>query len=318
MSYWTSMNDRVEAYLSSRRSLGYELRIEGEELERFARFADTRGHHSALTVELALAWANSSQKGSAIYRARRLEIVRCLAKHCVLFEPETEIPAPGLLGPAHRRVTPHIYSEDEIADLLTAAGHLPPKDGLRPRTIQCFLGLLASTGLRVNEALHLTRKNIDFTAGVLTVWETKFRKSRHVPLHVSTIEALNVYALLRDRRIPYPQTPFFFLNDDGQPLQYRQVRHAFDQLRRLLGWKNHGARRPRLYDLRHTFACHRLQLWYEQGIDVDWALPFLSTYLGHGKVTDTYWYLTGTPSLMAVVSARFERMVSADKEVAHE
>ena len=199
MSYWSSMNDRVEAYLGTRRNLGYELRIEGEELERFARFAETKGHRPALTAELALAWANASQKSSATYSARRLEIVRCLAKYWVLFEPETEIPAPGLLGSAYRRITPHIYSETELADLLTAAGHPSPKYGLRPRTIQCFLGLLASTGLRVSEALHLTRKNIDFTTGVLTVWETKFRKSRHVPLHHSIVEALNEYALLRDR-----------------------------------------------------------------------------------------------------------------------
>lgn len=318
MSYWTSMHDRVEAYLSTRRSLGYELRVEGGELERFACFAETRGHHSALTVELALAWANASQKGSALYRARRLEIVRCLAKYCALFEPETEIPASGLLGPAHRRVTPHIYSEAEIANLLEAAGHLAPKNTLRPRTIRCFLGLLASTGLRVSEALHLTRNDVDLASGVLTVWKTKFRKSRHVPLHYTTVDALNDYALSRDRCVPCPQTPCFFLNDDGLPFRYRHARYAFDQLRRQLGWETQGTRRPRLYDLRHTFACHRLQLWYEEGVDVDWALPFLSTYLGHGKVTDTYWYLTGTPSLMAVVSARFERVASAGQEVAHE
>lgn len=318
MSYWTSMNDRVEAYLNTRRGLGYKLRIEGEELERFALFAETRGHHSALTAELALTWANASQKGTSISRARRLEVVRCLAKYCVLFEPETEIPAPGLLGPAHRRVKPHIYSETEIADLLAAAAHLPPKGGLRPQTMQCFLGLLASTGLRVREALHLTRKNIDFIAGVLTVWKTKFRKSRHVPLHSTTLEALNEYALLRDRCVPYPQTPYFFINDGGQPFQYRHARYAFDQLRRQLGWETPGVRKPRLYDLRHTFACRRLQLWYEEGVDVDWALPFLSTYLGHGKVTDTYWYLTGTPSLMAIVSARFERAASASEEVVYE
>ena len=317
MSYWMSMHDRVEDYLDIRRSLGYALRVEGEELNRFARFAKARGHKSALTVEPALAWANASQKASPLYRARRLEMVRCLAKYCVLFEPETEIPTPGLLGPAHRRVTPHIYSEQEIADLLAAAGHLAPQDGLRPLTMRCFLGLLASTGLRVSEALRLTRNDINFTDGVLTVWETKFRKSRHVPLHDTAVEALNEYADLRDRRVPYSQTPHFFLTDDGQPFGYRQARYAFDQLRRQLGWESCDGRRPRLYDLRHTFACRRLQVWYEEGVDVDWALPFLATYLGHGKVTDTYWYLTGIPSLMAIVSARFERLVCAGQEVAH-
>lgn len=318
MSYWKSMHDRVEAYLDTRRSMGYALRVEGEELKRFSRFAEARGHRSPLTVDLALAWANASQRGSAVYRARRLEIVRGLAKYCVLFEPETEIPAPALLGPAHRRVTPHIYSEQEIKDLLATAGELAPHDGLRPVTMQCFMGLLASTGLRVCEALRLARKDVSFTDAVLTVWETKFRKSRHVPLHDTTVKALAEYACFRDRRVPYPQTTSFFLTDDGQPLRYRQAHYAFQQLRRRLGWERLDGRRPRLYDLRHTFACRRLQLWYEEGVDVDWALPFLATYLGHGKVTDTYWYLTGTPSLMAIVSARFERLAGVNQEVPHE
>jgi len=318
MSHWINMHDRVEAYLDTRRSLGYALRVEGEQLQSFARFAETRGHRSALTVDLALAWANASRRGSALYRARRLEIVRSLARYCILFEPETEIPDPRLLGPAHRRVTPHVYSEEEVADLMAAAGHLAPKDGLRPLTMRCFLGLLSSTGLRVCEALRLTRNDINFTDGVLTVWETKFRKSRHVPVHHTTVEALKEYAHLRDRRVPYFQTQRFFLMDDGQPFQYRQARHAFDQLRRQLGWGSRNGRRPRLYDLRHTFACRRMQLWYEEGVDVDWAMPLLATYLGHGKVTDTYWYLTGTPSLLAVISARFERLALASKEVAHE
>ena len=318
MSFWISMHDRVEAYLDIRRSLGYALRVEGEELKRFARFAETQGHKSALTLDLALAWANASQKASPVYRARRLEIVRSLAKYCVLFEPETEIPPPGLLGSAHRRVTPHIYSQQELSDLLITAEHLAPQDGLRPLTMKCFLGLLASTGLRVSEALRLTRKDVNFTDGVLTVWETKFHKSRHVPLHHTAVEALNEYAHFRDLRVPYSQTSCFFLLDDGQPFRYRQARSAFDQIRSQLGWESRHGRRPRLYDLRHTFACRRLQLWYEEGVNVDWALPYLATYLGHGKVTDTFWYLTGVPSLMAIVSARFERLACTGQEVRHE
>jgi len=311
MSYWISMHDRVEAYLDTRRSFGYALRVEGEQLKNFARFAERHGHRSALTVELALAWANASRRCSAFSRARRLEIVRSLARYCILFEPETEIPATGLLGPAHRRVTPHIYSDQEVTDLLAEAGQLAPKDGLRPLTMRCFLGLLASTGLRVCEALRLARNHIDFTNDVLTVRETKFRKSRHVPLHHTTVKALKEYAYLRDCRVPYPQVLNFFLMDDGQPFRYWQARYAFDQLRQQLGWESQNGRKPRMYDLRHTFACRRLQRWYEEGVDVNWAMPFLSTYLGHGKVTDTYWYLTATPSLMAIISTRFERLAFA-------
>lgn len=317
MSYWANMHDRVEAYLNARRSLGYKLKVEGQELARFARFAENRRHQQPLTVGLAIAWANSSRRGSALYGARRLEIIRGLAKYCFLFEPETEVPLPGLLGPAHRRVTPYIYAKQEIDDLLAAAAHLAPTDGLRPITMRCFLGLLAATGMRVSEALHLSRADVDFQRAVLTVRETKFRKSRYVPLHPTAVEALNEYTHLRDRHFPLVQCTAFFLDDGGRELQYRQALHAFQVLRKQLGWKSREGRYPRLYDLRHTFACRRLLACYKDGSDVGATLPLLSTYLGHGKVTDTYWYLTGIPALMAIAGERFERLAQSREEVNH-
>jgi integrase len=311
------MRDRVEAYLAARRRLGYLLHIEGQELHRFAHFAEERGHRGPVTIDLALDWANASKRGSPLYRARRLEMVRRLAKYCALFEPDTEIPATRLLGPAHRRVTPHIYTEPELEQLLAAAAELTPHNGLRPATMRCLLGLLASTGLRISEALHLSRMDVDLVRGVLTVRETKFRKSRHVPLHPSTTNALAEYARFRDRRLPLARATAFFLTDGGQPLAYRHARYAFQRLRRRLGWENRAGRPPRLYDLRHTFACRRLLAWYEEGVDVNWALPLLSTYLGHGRVTDTYWYLTAIPALMAIAGERFERLAVSDEEESH-
>ena len=306
MSRWPTMQARVEAYLDSRRRLGYELRIEGEQLQRFAHFADALSHHGVITIALALAWACASDRSGPIGRARRLQGVRALAKFCVPFEPETQVPPARLLGPSHRRLTPHIYTEGQLTQLLNAAGELAPAQGLRPATMGCLLGLLAATGLRVGEALHLQRTDVDLEQGLLCVRQTKFRKSRFVPLHHTTRDALAAYAEQRDQHLPLPRAPAFFLCDNGHAFNAEQARYAFQCLRARLGWDSVPGRRPRLYDLRHTFACRRLLAWYQAGIDVNAAMPLLATYLGHTKVTDTYWYLTAIPALMAIVSERFD------------
>lgn len=308
MNKWSSMQQRVESYLKARRSVGYILHIEGAQLLRFARFADQRGHQGHISLDLAVAWAINSRKSHKLGRARRLEVVRSLARYCVMFEPETEIPPPHLLGPAHRRLTPHIYSNQEIAQLLDVANDLRPKQGLRPVTMHYLLGLLAATGLRISEALRLNRNDVDLQQEVLQVRKTKFRKSRYVPLHPITCDALSNYASFRDQRLPVVQNSSFFLLDNGCAFQYRQALYSFHQIREQLVWDTCPCgRNPRLYDLRHTFACRRLLAWYEEGVDIDQMMPLLSTYLGHAKVSDTYWYLTGVPELMAIVAARFEQ-----------
>ncbi len=307
MNKWTSMQERVTSYLRARRSVGYSLNVEGAQLQRFACFADQRRHQGHITLNLAVAWANSSQKSHQIGRARRLEVVRSLARYCAIFEPETEIPPLHFLGPAHRRLTPHIYNDREIAQLLDMADGLRPKQGLRPATMQCLLGLLASTGLRISEALRLSRNDVDLHQGILLVRKTKFRKSRYVPMHPMVCDAILNYADFRDQRLPVVQNSSFFLLDDGSALRYRQALYAFQQIRAQLGWDACTiGRKPRLYDLRHTFVCRRLLAWYEEGADMDRMIPLLSTYLGHAKVSGTYWYLTGIPALMAIVAARFE------------
>jgi integrase len=305
MNRWLTMPQRVEAYLSARRALGYELRVEGKQLRRFARFAEQQGHRGELTLELALDWANASEKKSAIGPARRLEPLRPFAKYCALFEPATEIPPPRLLGPAHRRIAPRIYSDEEITAMLAAAQQLSPTEGLRPATMRCLLGLLAATGLRVSEALRLHRSDVDLDRGLLTVRETKFHKSRYVPLHPTAREALAEYAGVRDRAVPRAQDLAFFLFDNGRAVNYEQARYAFGQIRSRLGWdRPSNGRLPRLYDLRHAFACKRLLAWYAEGVDVHWAIPLLATYLGHNRVSNTYWYLTAIPALLAVAADR--------------
>jgi integrase len=309
MNGWTSMRERVDAYLQARRAMGYQLHIEGEQLQRFAQFADQQGHQGALTLDLAVAWANLSTTVTGIGRARRLEVIRPLAKYCALFEPKTEIPPPNLLGPAHRRVAPHIYSEHELVELLDTAQGLCPEGGLRPATMRCLIGLLACTGLRISEALHLSLADVDLDRGMLCIHQTKFRKSRYVPLHPTTQEALDDYARFRNRCLPLARDPAFFLFDNGRAVQGVQARYAFGLIRSRLGWNSSAqGRRPRLYDLRHTFACRRLLTWYQEGQEMHLLIPHLATYLGHAKISDTYWYLTGTTELLAVAAERFEQL----------
>jgi integrase len=149
--------------------------------------------------------------------ARRLDVVRCFAKHRAIFEPDTEIPPYNVFGPAYRRITPHIYTAAEISALLAAASDLPPKDGLRPRTYATLFGLLACTGLRLQEALRLTQSDVDWKRGLLTIRQTKFRKSRLVPLHPTATKALRNYARLRDRHHPDAKSDAFFVVHPEDP-----------------------------------------------------------------------------------------------------
>ena len=300
----------AKQYLDHRRKLGYRLRIEGQQLLQFAGWADRTNHHGPITTDLALRWATLPKDRAPLYLARRLEVVRGLARYQAIFDPDTQIPPNRLLGPAHRRTTPYIYSEQEIVQLLAAAGALAPASGLRPRTYSTLFGLLASTGLRISEALTLRRDRVDLEQGVLTIDQSKFCKRRLVPLHLSTTRALRRYARCRDHCHLVTQSDTFFLLGAGRALAYSTVRNTFNRIRQNLGWQpTNGVRAPRIHDLRHTFVCRRILLWVAQGIDVDHTITTLSTYLGHRKVTDTYWYLTGVPELLALVARQFEHRV---------
>ncbi len=301
----TSMVERVEAYLEARRRLGFQLQITGSELLRFARYADDSGHRGPVTTDIALRWAQCAKEAARVYRARRIEMVRTFARHQAVIELATEIPPAHLLGPARRRMPPYVYSEREIVLLLTAAAKLRAPDGLRAETYSSLFGLLACTGLRISEALALEKTDVNFDTGVTRIRETKFRKTRLVPLHPTTTTALSQYAGMRDKVMP--RTSSFFVGKTGNPLPYSTVRTVFRKLADSVLDVQSAHRRPRIHDLRHTFACRTLLRWYRAGADVDERIAVLSTYLGHAKVSDTYWYLTGVSELMRTVSDRFER-----------
>ncbi|MDZ7751522.1 MAG: tyrosine-type recombinase/integrase [Gammaproteobacteria bacterium] len=302
-----TMRARVERYLAERRHAGYALRIEGQQLLRFAEFAEQCGHQGPLTLDLAVRWATASPRPSPLTAPRRLEVLRGLARFWQHLEPGTQVPPRRLLGRGHRRLTPHIYTEGEIRALLNATKKLHPPGSLRALCCRAIFGLIAATGLRLSEATGLTREDVDLAQGVLLIRHTKFGKSRWVPLHPTTTRVLRRYAQIRDRDPRAAPSEAFFVGDAGRPARPRNIEYAFAQLRRRLQWTARGGHpAPRIQDLRHTFVCRTLQRWYADGLDIDRHILALSTYVGHAKVTDTYWYVTAIPDLMAIAARRFE------------
>ena len=318
MSAPLDLAGRVQVYLAERRSLGFGMRCPSQALPSFARFVEASQHSGPLSVELMTQWARQARGGnpSTVTVARKLASLRPFLGWLQQFDPRTEVPDDASFGPIPGRVSPHIYQLAEILALLQAAHQLGSIDALRSATYETLFGLMASTGLRISEALRLSDHDVDLEAGVLTIRQTKFCKSRLVPVHPSAVAPLAAYRALRSQLVGTPVLGSFFVGSRGQrrglPLGNRQVARTFMQLRDQLGWVDRGGHgRPRVHDLRHSFAVRRLTLWHEQGGDLDQRMLALSTYMGHVKISYTYWYLTGTPELMALAGARFERFADS-------
>ena len=301
----------VKQYLKHRRSLGFGLVLNEVVLRDFVRFAAAAGHRSPLSTEFMLRWATSNTEHSPSYQAERLSVVRGFARHLAARDGKSEVPDQRLLASRFRRGQPHVYSEQQLRQLIDSAAAFPSADPLRAVGYSTLFGLLASTGMRVSEPLALRFDDVDLNAGVLHVLETKFRKSRLVPLHPTATQAMRHYAVERHRDPRRRSSNWFFLGRGGDRLPHRSVHHAFRRICFLLGWQGNGDRPlPRIHDLRHSFAIRRLLTWYREDVDVEHAIASLSTYLGHGKVTDTYWYLTGTRELLSTAGSRFERFAA--------
>jgi integrase len=309
----TTMKHLVQEYLNERRGLGFALEVPGSQLMAFACFADESGHRGPLTRQLITSWArDEAKRATPLTWAGRLGVIRPFAKHRARIEPGTYVPDANTFGRSRRRLAPHLYTDREIVDLLAATGRLSPKGTMRSATYRALFGLIAATGLRVSEALRLECADVDLDAGMLTVRQTKFAKSRLVPLHLTTIRALKHYLTIRQRHLPTVSNGPFLASARGTALAKRTVHCVFAQLRDHLGWTARGGHAaPRIHDLRHTFICRRVQLWHEHGTDIDNAMVALSTYVGHAKVSDTYWYLTAAPDLMSVAGRRFEQFAEA-------
>ncbi|HVA19091.1 MAG TPA: tyrosine-type recombinase/integrase [Solirubrobacteraceae bacterium] len=311
MSRRISLGQRAQQYLAERRRLGFELSDMAEALESFTEYAERLGRRGPLTLEVMSEWARCDHIQSTDPRtwARRLKRLRPFTRWLRQFEPRTEVPDDTVFGPIGERGTPHIYSDEEIGQLMAAAGQLTP--ALRGATYATLFGLLLCTGLRISEAIRLRNCDVDLNSGVLTVRRTKFAKSRYVPLHASALERLRQYRRVRDRSITPAEESAFFVGHRGrrcgQPLNRRSVDRVLGQLRTQLGWLNRGAHHaPRVHDARHTFVVRRILAWQRQGVDIDQAMLALSTYVGHARVSNTYWYLTAVPELMALAAKKFE------------
>lgn len=307
----SSLSKKLNDYLLLRRGLGFKLNEEGRLLPRFLSFL--KEHNSShITTELAVKWATKPSKSQPSTWAQRLGMVRLFAEYVKGWDPRTEIPPKKILPTQYHRKQPYIYSDKEIGQLLEAARQLPSTfrvGNLRALTYSTLFGLLTVTGMRVrSEALSLNREDVDLKNNVITIHGTKFGKSRLVPIHETTSAALLRYVKVRDRIFPNPKSSSFFVSPGGNRLGYDGTLWTFTHLSREIGLRkpsdSHG---PRMHDFRHRFAVQTLIRWYRSGVDVDRHILELSTYLGHVKVSDTYWYLSMVPELLKLVTARLEK-----------
>jgi integrase len=301
-----SLREGVKDYLALRRALGFKLRDEGICLLQFTEFAERQGA-AFVTAELALQWATQPADCHPAHWARRLRMVRLFARHRQAADPRTEIPAPMLLPHRYRRRAPCIYTDNDIRRLVVAAAALPSPTSLRAATYSTLFGLLAVTGMRISEPIALNRADVDLVRGLLSVRETKFGKSRLIPVDGSTIHRLREYARLTASLLPRPHSDSFFVSEAGTRLTHWSARWTFVKLSRQIGLRaEHDSHGPRLHDLRHTFAVNTLLGWYRAGLDVEVCMPRLAAYLGHSHVHDTYWYLSAVPELLQLAAMRLD------------
>jgi integrase len=293
----------VEDYLRLRRSLGFKLVRPGAVLAQFVRWLHA-AEMTTVTVDAAVAWAASPAGVSPISKVHRLGAVRGFARYLQTIDPATEIPPADAFARPTCRAIPYLYSSTEVRALLQATLGLSP--AIRAATHQVLLGLIAVTGLRLGEATSLRRGGVDLDAGVLRIGGWKASPERLVPLHPSTTEVLRDYAQVRDRRFPVPRTDTFFVSSVGTPLICGLVEKTFNQLTTTIGIRSETVK-PRIHDLRHTFAVTRLIDWYRSEENPAGKTAALSTYLGHINPAGTYWYFSAVPELMALAAQRLEQ-----------
>jgi integrase len=297
----------VSEYLELRRSLGFRLKKDELYLRNFADFMERR-HATHITAKLAVKWAQQPTAAHANYLAGRLRAVRSFVRYRILSDPRTEIPAADLLPRQRSAFRPHIFSEEEIRRILVES--LRPWGGAT--RFYCLgrytiYGLLSVTGMRVSEALNLDVDDVDLDLGVITIRNTKFGKSRLVPVHATTLTALKAYRESRDAFLAGVIAKPFFISSPGRRIIPTALDRAFRRLTRRLGMRGASdSTGPRLHDLRHTMAVEVLRRCYSAGADPERRLPALSTYLGHTQLNYTYWYLHQNQGLMTEAMERLQ------------
>lgn len=304
----SALSTHVEDYLRLRRALGFKLEREGQLLAQLAALVEAAGAET-LTSELAIAWAQQSASGPNRW-AKRLGVARKFAAYLQTIVPATEVPPPGVFPARRHRPTPYLWSQEDICRLLEGARALRPP--LRAATHEAIFGLLASSGMRIGEAVGLQRDDVDLRAGLITIREAKFDRWRLVPLHPTVTDALSRYAAERDRRCPRPRSSALFISSTGNALNRSGVGKTLRQITTTMGTRTETVR-PRVHDLRHSFAVRTLIEWQRSGVSVDERIAVLSTYLGHVSPADTYWYLSASPELMTPAAERLDARFGAGR-----
>ncbi len=307
----SSLRDALIKYVAIRQALGAQFLEPARTLGHFVGFLDRKGAEY-ITTNLALRWATERKDVQRATWARRLSMVRRFATWLITFDPRTEIPPTRLIHARHRRNKPHIFTDEEIERLMEEAARLYSPTGLRALTHQTLIGLLASTGLRPGEALALNLNDVDLQNGILAIKQTKFGKSRFVPVEASTRAALAQYVQQCNELCSYRSTKRFLVSERGTRLDGCAARRTFAKVSCIIGLRpaargHRIGRGPRLQDLRHTFATRKLVEWYRLGLDVERELPKLSTYLGHSDVSHTYWYIEAVPELLLLATEKISR-----------
>ncbi len=295
-----SLQAHVDDYLRLRRALGFKLKEDGHLLGQCIAYIEAAGA-TTLSSELAIGWARLPEGVHPNQWAKRLRVVRGFASYLQTIDPATEIPPPDVFPTRRQRATPYLFSEQDISYLLQEARRLSRP--LRAASYEALFGLLAVSGMRVGEAIALTREDVDVDAGLITIHAAKPDRPRLVPLHLSATEALRRYASERDRLCPAPRSRAFFLSSAGTAVHKSGLGTTFRQITTRIGIRTEVVR-PRIHDLRHRFAVQTLIDWQRSGIKIDEQIATLSTYLGHVSPADTYWYLSASPELMALTADR--------------
>jgi len=303
----SALDAHVEDYLRLRRALGFKLERHGLVLPQLVAYLEAAGA-ATVTSELAIAWAGLPKGARPNHWSARLAVVRGFARYLKTIDSATEVPPPGVFPARRHRPTPYLWSQEEIRRLLEGARAL--RSPLRAATHEALFGLLATTGMRLGEAIGLGRDDVDLVAGVITIREAKFDRSRLVPLHPTTAEALSRYVARRDRLCLRPRSTAFFLSSAGTALQRSAVDKTLRKITTSLGIRT-ATVRPRAHDLRHSFAVATLTGWLRSGVSVDERMAVLSTYLGHVSPADTYWYLSASPELMTLAAERLDARFGA-------
>jgi integrase/recombinase XerD len=290
------LNQDIDHYLALRRAAGFELKVQASLLRHFARFAAERSQNH-VCQQTAIDWA--AQAPSPCQRENRLATVRVFARYARAEDPRHELIPRQVFARGRCRSFPYIFSPGELRQFLAATAHLRPRGSLRPQTYYTLFGLLAVTGLRISEAMHLRLD--DVMADGLLVRKTKFRKTRWLPLHPSTVRVLEHY--LEQRNGCASDDGHVFISHTGQPLSYAMINGTFHYLLRSLQLEhNPDAPQPRIHNFRHGFAVRALERCQGTSDDIARHTLALSTYLGHAHVADTYWYLQATPLLIRQIA----------------